>query len=269
MTSLNAALSYLTREISAIPVPPPDDRHDGKVPALAWKPYQDRLPTEDEIREWFAREQNIALVCGAVSDLVCIDADSRDAMAWAVRRLPYTPWQTRTPRGFHLYYRHPGVPVPNRARIETKQGRLALDVRGDHGYAIAAPSLHRTGARYELAGNWDAPRNRVPRFWPGWLQRSKRSVGTSPILPRPTGDLTERGRRYLAAIERPEIGKGSDAATLYAACRLVRGFGLSESDAVALLWEWAGSRPGWTEEWIAEKVQHAARYGTEPIGALR
>ena len=26
--------------------------------------------------------------------------------------MKYTPWQTQTARGFHLWYRHPGVPVP-------------------------------------------------------------------------------------------------------------------------------------------------------------
>jgi hypothetical protein len=78
-----------------------------------------------------------------------------------------------------------------------------------------------------------------------------------------------RANRYLAAIAPPEIGQGSDAAVLYAACRLVRGFGLAPSDAEMLLWEWAGGRPGWTREWIAEKVAHAEQYGTEPVGALR
>lgn len=88
-------------------------------------------------------------------------------------------------------------------------------------------------------------------------------------LSRPTGNLFARARAYLVTIPRPEIGQGSDAATLYAACRLVRGFGLCAVDAESLLWEWAGGRPGWTCEWVARKVAHAERYGTEPIGALR
>lgn len=50
-----------------------------------------------------------------------------------------------------------------------------------------------------------------------------------------TGGVVERARRYLAAIPQPEIGSGSDTATLYAACRLVRGFGLSPDAAEALL----------------------------------
>ena len=81
--------------------------------------------------------------------------------------------------------------------------------------------------------------------------------------------MIERARRYLAAVPRPEIGRGSDSATLYAACRLTRGFGLSAVDAEALLWEWAGGRPGWTRGWLACKVAHAERYGSELIGSLR
>ena len=45
-----------------------------------------------------------------------------------------------------LFYGHPGVPVQNRARLETADGRLPIDVRGDGGYVIAPPSVHASGA---------------------------------------------------------------------------------------------------------------------------
>jgi hypothetical protein len=211
---------------------------------------------------------NIAIITGSVSDVVAVDADAPDALLWVTKNLPYTPWQTKTARGFHLFYRHPGVRVPNRARLETRDGLLAIDVRGDGGFVIAPGSTHASGALYQEAGDWTVPRSELPRFWPGWLQRPARpSVPRS--LPIPSAPVTERARRYLARIPRPDIGAGSDSATLYAACRLVRGFGLSAAEAQALLWEWAGGRPGWTPEWIAQKVAHAERYGSEPIGALR
>jgi hypothetical protein len=76
---------------------------DGKVPAIAWRAFQDRLPTEAEICSSFRTEQNIAVIV--------IDADTPDAARWCVQHLPRTPWQTETSRGFHLWYRHPGVPV--------------------------------------------------------------------------------------------------------------------------------------------------------------
>jgi hypothetical protein len=271
MTPLEWARRHSARGLSVIPVPRADGgRYDGKVPALPWREYQTRLPTEAEITEWFSGPaKNLATITGDVSGVVVIDADAPDALQWCTRRLPYTPWQTQTARGFHLWYAHPGVRVTNRARIETGDGRLAIDVRGDGGYVIAPGSLHASGAEYSEAGDWSVPRQQLPRFWPGWLQRPTRPSPLRPTTPRPTGDVIERARRYLAAIPRPEIGHGSDADTLYAACRLTRGFGLATADAETLLWEWAGGRPGWTREWIAEKVEHAERYGTEPIGAMR
>lgn len=275
-SSLAAAQRLHALGLSVIPVPPPRAGvpagmpGDGKVPAVAWKEFQTRLPTVAEIAAGFGdASMNIAVVTGALSDVIVIDADSTEAVRSCTQRLPYTPWQTQTSRGFHLWYRHPGIRVANRARIETRDGRLAIDVRGDGGFVIVAPSLHASGSHYREAGDWTVPRHQLPRFWPGWLQRPARPSTPPRPTPRPSGDVIERGRRYLAAIPQPEIGAGSDNATLYAACRLTRGFGLGASDAESLLWEWAGGRSGWTREWITAKVDHAVRYGTEPIGAMR
>ncbi len=269
------ALALWRRGLSVIPVPrprpgaAPGTAGDGKVPAIAWREYQTRPATEKEIAGWFTGEpMNIAVITGTVSGVIVIDADSREGMLWVARHLPYTPWQTQTARGFHLWYAHPGVRVTNRARIETRDGRIAIDVRGDGGFVIAPGSIHASGVEYQEAGDWTLSRDRLPRFWPGWLERP-RPPTPPPSRPRPTGDVVERARRYLAKIPPPEIGSGSDNATLYAACRLVRGFSVSASDAEGLLWEWVGGRPGWTREWITQKVAHAERYGSEPVGALR
>jgi bifunctional DNA primase/polymerase-like protein len=243
---------------------------DGKTPVIQWRRYQTHRPTEREIRRWFSHApMNIAIITGASSGVVGIDADDTAALRWCTQRLPYTPWQTKTSHGFHLYYRHPGVRIGNKFRLETNDGKLKIDTRGDGGFLIAPGSVHASGALYEFAGDWNAPREELPYFWPGWLQRAKRPSRSATDLRRPTGNVVERARRYLAAIPKPEIGCGSDNATLYTACRLVRGFSLTTQEAEALLWEWAGNRPGWTREWVAAKVVHADRYGTEPVGALR
>ena len=269
------ALALLARELSVIPVPHPRSGvaagmpGDGKVPAIAWRAYQTRRPTETEILAWFARPRmNIAVITGAISGVVVVDADSRDALSWCVRRLPYTPWQTETARGFHLWYRHPGVRVPNRTHLDTGRGRLAIDVRGDGGYVIAPGSIHASGVDYAEAGDWTTPREHLPWFRPEWLEQPRRAPSRQRTSGE-TGRVVERARLYLAAIPRPEIGAGSDNATLYAACRLVRGFGLCANEAERLLWDWAGGRPGWTRDWVAKKVTHADRYGTEPRGGLR
>lgn len=268
-TGLSNALKLWRLGLSIFPVPRPDERYDGKTPEIRWSEFQQRRPTEEEVRRWFTWPLNIAVVTGRISGVVVIDLDSFQAICWAKRVLPYTPWQTRTPRGFHLWYRHSGILVRNQARLDTHpDGRLEIDVRGDGGYAIGPGSVHKTGCVYEFAGDWSVPRDGLPRFWPGWVVRPQKASPKRPPT-RPIGDIAERARRYLAAIPPPEIGRGSDAATLYAACRLVRGFQISESQAVDLLWEWAGGRDGWTREWIVRKVRNARAYGSEPEGALR
>ena len=273
-TSLECALELAARGLVVIPVPrprpgaTPGKPGDGKVPIISWREYQTRRPAREELQNWFATPMNLAVVTGELSGVVVVDADSAEALTWIRNRLPWTPWQTRTAKGFHLWYGHPGVRVPNRARIETGEGRLALDVRGDGGYVVAPNSVHATGVVYEFAGDWSVPRDRLPRFWPGWTRRPVRPAQPTSGS-RPTGSVAERARRYLSRIPRPVIGHGSDVATLYAACRVVRGFGLDETAAVDLLWEWAGGREGWSRGWIEQKVAHALRYGSEPIGALR
>jgi hypothetical protein len=273
--ALDQALALWRRGLSVIPIPAPRPGvpagrpGDGKVPAIAWREFQDRRATEDEIRVWFRTPQNIAVVTGAVSGVVVIDADDAAAVQWCIHRLPYTPWQTQTARGFHLWYQHPGVRVGNRAQLDTGAGRLAVDVRGDGGFVIAPGSIHASGYVYRGAGDWTRLCAELPRFWRGWLQRPKPATALRSPATLPAGDVIERARKYLASIRPPTIGAASDVQTLSAACRLVRGFALSETDAIALLWEWAGGRPGWTRAWIADKVAHAMRYGTEPIGGLR
>src|SRR5262245_18883313 len=108
---LHHARSLRGRGLSVIPVPPPrpgaeaGKPGDGKVPAISWREYQHRLPADAELLEWFGdADMNLAVVTGAVSNVIVIDADAPDALLWCTKHLPYTPWQTQTARGFHLWY---------------------------------------------------------------------------------------------------------------------------------------------------------------------
>jgi Bifunctional DNA primase/polymerase, N-terminal len=263
----------LAKGLSIFPVPPPEpgtpphEPGDGKTPRLPWKPYQTMFATRALLERWFSTEQNIAIVTGALSGVVVLDADDQRAQQWVKHTLAITPWQTRTHRGRHFYFQHPGVPVHGTVHAETRDGKLALDVRGDGNYVIAPGSLHEKGHHYRAEGDWRRPRQDLPIFSPTWITRvpaTKQPVTSPP----PEGDLLDRARAYLAAIPIPEIGHGSDQAVLYAASRLVRGFSLSAMDAEDLLWAWCGDRPGWTRDWVAQKIQNAERYGTEPRGGL-
>src|SRR5262249_41187879 len=122
---LHIARELLARGLSVIPVPRADGvRFNGKVPALCWREFQARLPTEAEVSDWFgSKPTNIGIVTGAISGLVVVDVDSPEAVSWWTKNRPYTPWQTRSARGYHLFYRHPGVRVGNVTHLETRDRR--------------------------------------------------------------------------------------------------------------------------------------------------
>jgi hypothetical protein len=87
--------------------------------------------------------------------------------------------------------------------------------------------------------------------------------------PRPSADVVERARRYLAALPPAVAGQHGDAATFRACCRLVRGFLLSDDDALVLMKAWnAACDPPWTDRELTDKIRRARRYGREPLGGL-
>ena len=66
-STLDKAVQFVGASFSVIPI-----RLDGsKAPAIpAWKQYQHRLPTQEELDAWFMRKQGIGLVCGSISGML-------------------------------------------------------------------------------------------------------------------------------------------------------------------------------------------------------
>lgn len=137
--TLTAAQGLAVHGLSVIPV-----EYGGKRPAIAWKDYQTRRPTDEEVRHWFGNgnDLNIGVVTGVVSGLVVIDADSTEAVEWCEANLPQTP-TVKTARGRHYYLKF-------RAGLKNTVGvgGRKLDIRADGGYVVAPPSVHKTGVIY-------------------------------------------------------------------------------------------------------------------------
>jgi hypothetical protein len=123
-----------------------------------------------QIQEWWSKwpDANIGVPTGAVSGLLVVDLDNRGgksggdnlkALAASHGGMPST-LTAMTGSGEHLFYAYPGTEVGNSA------GMLAegVDVRGDGGYVVAAPSLHANGTRYV----WREP-DRALAELPDWL----------------------------------------------------------------------------------------------------
>ncbi len=79
----------------------------------------------------------------------------------------------------------------------------------------------------------------------------------------------DRARRYLAALPAAFSGQHGDLHTFRVCCRLVRGFALSDAEALMLLTDWnARCEPPWAERELRDKLARARRYGREAIGGL-
>lgn len=159
---LTAALTYLReRKWSVIPLHP-----QKKKAMVKWRPFARRLPTEDEVRDWWERypKANVGVVTGAVSGIVVVDIDpdkGGDAEAW--QQANPTALTSQTGRGgMHFYYLYP----PNVPVVRNSAGKIApgVDVRGDGGYVAAPPSKHPNGNNYAWIENGRpaAPPSLVP-----------------------------------------------------------------------------------------------------------
>ncbi len=144
---IGAALAYAARGWSVIPMQP-----RGKRPLVAWREYQQRRASADEIRHWFARwpDANVGIVTGRVSGVVVVDVDVRHGGPASLARLeaPHGGWPPTVEAmtgggGRHLYFAHPAGTVANRVAIEP-----GVDLRGDGGCVVAPPSVHPSGHRY-------------------------------------------------------------------------------------------------------------------------
>jgi len=139
--TLEAARKYLSHGMSVIPVQP-----RGKKPAISWKEYQQRLPTDEELVRWFGNgaKNNIGIVTGSVSGLTVVDLDSEQAFAFAKEKKLAPGPTVKTGRGFHVYCKaKDGV-----RNFQQRDDLPDIDLRADGGYVVAPPSVHESGLIY-------------------------------------------------------------------------------------------------------------------------
>lgn len=195
---LSAALFYLKSGFSIIPV------GRNKKPHIPWKEFQTRHPSEGEVSTWFDtyRVASIGIVTGSVSGVVVVDVEK----GGVIDDFPKTVMSQTGGGGWHLYYKYdPQRPVNNYGRI-----RDLTDIRGDGGYVIAPPSLHRSGEYY----TWLTPMDRSDLAeFPYWLldtppeagsQSALRSEATSVSVPQGSRNetATKKAGQILHKLDR-------------------------------------------------------------------
>lgn len=248
----------------------------GKRPIERWKEFQQRLPTDEELisrlKDGLCR--NIGIVCGAISRIVVVDADGEEALDWCRRDLSPTPMATKTSRGMHWYFRHPGdgeIPSSVRVRPAGSDKPLTLDIRGDGAYVVAPLSVHMSGAIYEQYGPWPDV-DELPLFKREWFEIEAPRALAKPVVLDSQVPMDERRRRaaaYLHTVEPAVEGQGGDNHTYRVAALLLRDFGLGIDEALPLFRVWnQGCLPPWDDAQLVQKLRNAQRYGRHPIGAL-
>ena len=133
----------------------------GKHPAHSkWKIYQEKKADEHTLDMWFKgrfENYNIGVVTGKVSDnifVVDVDVgegkegdDSLNTLELENDDLPATLEQVTGSGGRHYFYK-----APDNHHIHTGANTLGsgIDTRGEGGFVVVAPSVHKSGGTYSL-----------------------------------------------------------------------------------------------------------------------
>lgn len=163
-TAREWAIFYASLGWSVVPV-----RTGEKMPSVPWAKFQ-TLPADlGTINGWFDADPTIGLglVQGRNAGTIVLDFDGELGHATLRelerRGLPASVRALTPGGGVHVFLRHPGRP------IATRKGVLpGMDVRGDGGFVVCAPSQHANGGRY----HWDVdchPEDAPVADCPAWI----------------------------------------------------------------------------------------------------
>jgi len=103
---LDAALEYLDKGFSVIPV------GRDKRPLVKWEEFQKRHATREEVEAWWEKwpNANVAIICGKISGIFCVDADGDKGKQWIGDNLPVTGVYSITQKGVHAIFLVPRTP---------------------------------------------------------------------------------------------------------------------------------------------------------------
>jgi P4 family phage/plasmid primase-like protien len=168
LTLLDAALAYAAAGIPVFPL-----RRRAKDP-YTQHGFKDASTNAAQIRSWWRRwpQANIGIPTGRASGWLVIDIDTKAGATYdqlaALGTLPATRIAQTGSGGLHLVFRY-----PTDQEIRNSASKLAagVDVRGEGGYIVAAPSV-------TVVGQYDWTNELPPVDAPAWLlKRLSASAG--------------------------------------------------------------------------------------------
>jgi P4 family phage/plasmid primase-like protien len=285
-TALDVALDYIAAGLMVIPIFGPNAKGDrvtdpGKQPKS--KKWQQKRLTAEAFASDCGPDDNIGIVTGKASGLICVDCDKRSGgMDWYAAHEDQLGNCVKefTPRGgVHLYYKYPG----GRDFVGSTLGLFkGIDFLADGGkQVVTAPSKLAEGqyaisnglTLIDVAFEADTPPEWIldaaDAAYAAKLAREKEAkaviVPEGLTLDEPSEVLRAKEilREFPAAIQ----GQYGDATTWQAA-HVGRKHMLSPKVTHSLLLEVYNPRcvPPWSKEGLWEKVKSAYQHGKEPMG---
>lgn len=133
-------------------------KYKDKFTLVDWKKYQ-TLRSTARLADWFREGTpvNYWVMCGQISKVIVIDADSEAADQWWREQLgdELTTATTRVKsrKGHHYWFRIPDDYNQPIKSWSVHDGELEFDVRADRTGVIVPPSVHESGFVYE----WEVP----------------------------------------------------------------------------------------------------------------
>lgn len=182
-----------------------------------------------------------------------------------------------SPGRLHVFWRTRHF---DRGDVEVLQKRLAFELDTDSAATSCAQTTRLPGfVNHKHENPWHVrieylrPRTVLdPADFPavpGPSCREPRGTVHERQVSAALNDRVNRARRFLQWVEPAIAGNHGDLRTFRICCRVVRGFDLSDDEAISVLQTWnARCEPPWPERQLLEKVQNARRYGREPYGGL-
>jgi hypothetical protein len=256
----HAALS-LSRELRA-PIFPVVER--AKTPATR-RGFLCASSDPRRIRAWWAAGAfNIGLPTGATSGIVVVDVDDdKGGSEHLAALLTVAPTRSaKTGNGFHYYFAAPATDL--RSRVGFLPG---VDLRAAGAYVVAPPSVHPSGRSYEWLST--APLAPFPEELLAHLVRSAPFITRAPRSSASHGPAVARARAYVRSMPPAVSGQRGHDTTFRVAIALVRGFALSNAEALPILEEFnARCVPPWSERELEHKLHDAARSDRLQLGYL-
>jgi hypothetical protein len=206
-TPLEIAQQLDSWGLQVLPAKPRD-----KAPVVDWKNHQITRTTK-LLSTWFRgnRQLNFWVMCGQISKVVVVDADSATGDAWWREQLGddimTATAQVKTRKGKHYWFRIPDDWTAPVKSWSIHDDRMDFDVRGDRTGVIVPPSVHESGLIYA----WDVPFTEALPAPAALLDGSLRAVAGDSPETRGDGPVLQAGggtRSLLARLLANPPGEG-------------------------------------------------------------